>query len=405
MSAAGCAQPELTCNDPLGCIEVAANEPVKLGYLLAMSGPAAFLGVDSLGGIELAIDERNGELLGHQLNLTGADSGCTAVQGETAAATMMADLDLIGIIGPNCSTAAAAAIPTINSAGSIMISPSSTSAALTDPNTTAGGQWREGFFRTAYNTRWQGSLAAEFLYDTLGARTAGVIYDEQNYPIDGLPRTFTNAFQALGGRIVLERAVAPGQTNFADALGDMTRTRPDVVYLAVLQPEAQWLLNGLAETDELENFTFMAPDSLFSPGFISQGGTAVTGMYISGPAVTDPAYETFLNQWQLKYNAAPTGLYHAHAYDAANLLLDTVTAVAQIGSNNTLLIGRQALRDALSSTAGYKGLTGALNCQNFGECASVEALGIYQLTNDTSGLNVWPPELIWSPALEVEESS
>ena len=46
----------------------------------------------------------------------------------------------------------------------------------------------------------------------------------------------------------------------------------------------------------------------------------------------------------------PTAPFHAHAYDATNMVLDAIESVAQQGSDGSLLIGRQALRDALYAT-------------------------------------------------------
>ena len=42
------------------------------------------------------------------------------------------------------------------------------------------------------------------------------------------------------------------------------------------------------------------------------------------------------------------------------MILDAVEEVAQQGSDGTLLIGRQALRDALSATEGMEGVTGTI---------------------------------------------
>ncbi len=37
--------------------------------------------------------------------------------------------------------------------------------------------------------------------------------------------------------------------------------------------------------------------------------------------------------------------------------------------DGTLHIGRQALRDALYATSGHEGITGAINCNQNGDCA------------------------------------
>ncbi|MEZ4678968.1 MAG: hypothetical protein R2932_32610 [Caldilineaceae bacterium] len=82
----------------LAALEIAPDEPIHLAYMLTISGATAFLGEDSRGGIEIAIDDRGGELLGHEIELTGEDSGCSAEGGQTAAQKVAADTTVVGTL-------------------------------------------------------------------------------------------------------------------------------------------------------------------------------------------------------------------------------------------------------------------------------------------------------------------
>ncbi|RME45557.1 MAG: branched-chain amino acid ABC transporter substrate-binding protein, partial [Chloroflexi bacterium] len=53
------------CDDPIGCVDIGPDEPIRIGYALVISGPNETLGVDSRRGIEIAIDDRP-EVLGHK---------------------------------------------------------------------------------------------------------------------------------------------------------------------------------------------------------------------------------------------------------------------------------------------------------------------------------------------------
>jgi len=112
-----CGGAKFECTDAIGCVDIAPDEPVHLAYMLTISGATAFLGEDSQGAVEIAIDDRGGELLGHPISLTGEDSLCSAEGGQTAATKLASDPTIIGVIGSNCSSAATAAMPTISSAG------------------------------------------------------------------------------------------------------------------------------------------------------------------------------------------------------------------------------------------------------------------------------------------------
>ena len=82
-AACGPTQQPFECTDPLGCVTIAPGDPVRIGYALVIAGPNESLGVDSRRGIEIAIDDHNGELL--ELTLLGSeiDGGSIWVYQET----------------------------------------------------------------------------------------------------------------------------------------------------------------------------------------------------------------------------------------------------------------------------------------------------------------------------------
>ena len=95
------AKEEFKCEDPLGCIEVGPGEPIRIAYMLVVSGPNETLGIDSKRGIEIAIDDVGGELLGHPIELVGEDSQCSPEGGQAAAQKIAADKTIVGVIGTN----------------------------------------------------------------------------------------------------------------------------------------------------------------------------------------------------------------------------------------------------------------------------------------------------------------
>jgi branched-chain amino acid transport system substrate-binding protein len=134
-------------------------------------------------------------------------------------------------------------------------------------------------------------------------------------------------------------------------------------------------------------------------------GDAAIGMYQSGPSVVGEDYDAFLALWDEEIGGVPPSGFHAHAFDATNILLDAIEAVAVEDADGSVSVGRQAIRDQISSLEGYAGLTGTLTCQDEspykGDCATGEALAIYELTQDQLD-GVWPPEIVWTPADAIE---
>ena len=68
------------CEDALGCVTYAADEPIRIASALVISGPNTDLGTDSQYGVEIAIDMR-GRVAGHDVELQAEDDGCSAEGG------------------------------------------------------------------------------------------------------------------------------------------------------------------------------------------------------------------------------------------------------------------------------------------------------------------------------------
>ena len=357
---------EVECTDAIGCVEVAPGDPILLASALAISGDVAPLGTDSQRGVEIAIADR-GELLGHPIELAPEDDGCNAEGGQTAATKIVSNPQVVGVVGTTCSGAGVPAAGIISDAGYVMISPSNTSPALTDPEQS----WKPGYLRTAHNDLVQGAAMANFVYNELGLRTAAAIHDGDPYT-EGLAQSFSDAFTALGGEMVAFEAESAQATNVEPLLTTIAASSPEFLFYPVFMPLGGLLTNTARTVPGLENTILAAADGLQDATFLGATGENGEGLYASGPNLefaNSQYVDSFVPTYVEMFGEEPIQVYHAHAYDAANLLLDAIEAVAQQGADGTLLIGRQALRDALYATAGYQGLTGSLTCNEFGDCA------------------------------------
>jgi len=391
---AAMAQPE--CDDAIGCVVLEEGDPIVIASALASSGAVAFLGEDSGGGIEIAIEERDGMLLDREIELVQEDSLCSAEGGQTAAQRIAADEEIIGMIGTNCSSAAQAALPIISDAGMVMISSSATSPALANPNTDEGGAYLPGFYRTAHNDLTQGAIAAQHMFEELGATTLATIHDGSPYA-DGLQIVASDTFAEMGGEVTFQGAVNIGDTDMSAILTEIASNPPDVLYFPIFEPEGNFIAAQSADTPGLEDTTLYGADGILIDSFPENTGDASLGMYFSGPVVSGEEYQAFLTQWEEVIGGVPPAGFHAHAYDGTRMLFMAIEEVATEGEDGTLVIGRQALRDALTAIEGFEGLTGSLTCSEFGDCATGEALGVFQITEAELNDGNWPPPVVWTP--------
>jgi branched-chain amino acid transport system substrate-binding protein len=375
------------CTDALGCVTIAPDEPVHIAYWGVLSGPDSSLGEDSKRGVEIAIDDKGGKILNHDILLTTEDGGCTPEGGAAAAAKLATDTSLVGLIGSSCSDETVGGIATLTNAGLTTISPSNTRPALTDPNR---GPDYAGYLRTAHSDAFQGKAVAEFAYNVLGARKAATLHDGSSYA-QALQQVFADNFTALGGEIVAQEAVAKDATDMKPVLTTIAAAAPDFLYYPVFVAVGGYVTAQVRDVPGLEKVAIAGSDGIFTADLLKAAGPNVEGMYLSSPdfSAFTGDYAGFIEKHKAKYGGSTLSTFHAHAYDATNILFAALEKVAVVGEDGTINVPRQALRDAIYATKDFKGITGTLSCSPSGDCGA-PVIAVYQVVN--------PDPASWNPA-------
>ncbi|MEM7275653.1 MAG: hypothetical protein AAF547_21435, partial [Actinomycetota bacterium] len=125
--AAACGDDETEASEagPLGEVRVESGSEIQIRSLNAITGDVAFLGIPNQRGVELAIADY-GQIEGFDVSIgTGLDDLCSADGGQAAAQTIVADEQVVGVIGTSCSGAATAAASGPNAAASVSRGPRS----------------------------------------------------------------------------------------------------------------------------------------------------------------------------------------------------------------------------------------------------------------------------------------
>ncbi|RPI48985.1 MAG: hypothetical protein EHM56_13060, partial [Chloroflexi bacterium] len=292
------------CEDPAGCLELAAGQPIHLGYLLVVAGPDAALGIDSWRGVELAVAERR-EIRGHPVELRGEDGGCNAEGGLVAANHLARDPSLVAVVGTSCSNEAREAIPVFCRAGIPLVSPSNTAVELTGPERPAE-YWC--YLRTATNDAAQGVAAAHFAREALGLSRAATIHDGSSYS-QQLQEVFAREFEALGGTITGREEVAPRDPNARSAPTALARTEPQVLYYPVFVESGAPLTREARRMEGLAQVALLGSDGLFSPDFLQAAGEAAGGFLWTSPdlAAFGPGYPDLVARYHEQYGEMPIG--------------------------------------------------------------------------------------------------
>jgi len=82
-----------------------AAEPIKVGAILSVTGPASFLGAPEARTLEMLVAETNkkGGVLGHKIELIIKDSGANPEKAFSFAKQLIEEEKVFAIIGPSTS--------------------------------------------------------------------------------------------------------------------------------------------------------------------------------------------------------------------------------------------------------------------------------------------------------------
>ncbi len=363
--------------DLANAVTIAPDGNVVIGVAVGLSGEGiAPLGIDIQRGVELALEDRPTVTVGgveFAVSLDAQDDLCSAEGGQAVANRFTSDGNVIGVVGPMCSSACLAAAPIFDAAGYTTISPSCTGPVLT----TSGFA---SFNRSVASDGFQGLVAASYIYNELGARTIATIHDGSAYG-EGLVSVVAEAFVALGGEVVSADAVTVGDTDFRGLLEDVAQASPDLIYFVGFPAEAARLAEQRADVG-LEDTPLMGADGIRGTEIVELAGSSAEGVYASAPiSASSEALDAFLARYIETYGEEPPAPYHANGYDAANILLDGIEAVGSVDADGNLVVDRAALAEYVRGVAGVEGLTGVLSNDGTGELSA----GSYGISVVTDG--------------------
>ena len=344
---------EFKYEDKIGVVKIKKGDPIHIACWMVVAGPDASLGTDTKRGVEIAVDDVGGKLLGRAIKITTQDTGCNAEGGQAAATKLASDPTIVAAVGSNCSSEARPGAPILWKAGIATVSPSNTAPYLTDPKR---GPEYNGYLRTAHNDKVQGAVAAEFAIKKLNVKRAATIHDGSVYA-EQLQAVFAETFKKLGGTITAQEAVAPTDTDMRPVLTKIATGKPEFIYYPIFIAAGGHITRQVKEVAGLEKVGLMGADGIFSPDFYKAAGDTAIGMYHSSPDFSAFAagYKDFLAKHQKKYGEKPLAPFHAHGYDAAMIIFAAIKKVGKTGPDGMLYIGRQATARCPLCHEGFQG--------------------------------------------------
>src|SRR6202165_4829730 len=285
--------------------------PVSIGVLSCFTGSLASLGNAMLQGSQMAQKAVNdaGGILGKQLVLSHADTQCDEADSVPAVRKLLANSDMVGIIGPETQEinavapiVSAAKIPTQFQGGSTVF----------DHNTNAY-LWRD-----SPSDSQLGVAMALYAYQK-GYRKAGLLFYS-----DIAAQTFADPITAtwakLGGTIAVRITdLAPGQTSYRTQVQKVIDAKPDVIFTQTDAPTAGVLFKNFKELNNLA-IPFVGTDVTGGDEYLKAVTyTAANADLVSiyGTSVAGPVIDAFSQIFPTLFGSTVQPLANAdYAYNA-----------------------------------------------------------------------------------------
>src|SRR5918996_77585 len=250
-----------------GVIKIATQSP--------LSGGQAALGEGIKLGAQLAIEKFKGNLekAGFKIDLVPYDDQAKPDVGVSNAKNIIADRDILGVIGHLNSGVAIPSSEVYKEVNLAMISPANTNEKVTDrgyPNVN----------RVCGRDDVQGPVGAEFAAQALKAKSVYVVHDKTTYG-QGVAEAFKADLEKKGVKVVAFEGTEE-KSNFDPIITPIKAKNPDLVYFGGIYDQAAPFFKQTREKGVKAKF--LGPDGLDSSDLVKIAGKAVVGIYYTTAA-------------------------------------------------------------------------------------------------------------------------
>jgi branched-chain amino acid transport system substrate-binding protein len=356
-----------------------AGAVIKVAGDFPMTGADAALGVPAARGAQFAVESK--KCAGpYRLKFEAFDdaSAATGVHDPATGARnvekMLADPQVLGLVGPLDSNVARAELPVANLNNLAMVSPSNTDECLTQalsycpapPAALRPGGGNQ-YFRLAADNTVQGPAAAAFVVNTLKLNAVAVLSDNETLG-KAVADGFGAELRSRGGKVVLRQDFDWRAQNDYGAYFQLAKQQGAQAVFAGMTSQTHGCTVRPAMRGILD-VPFVGPDGIVDDRCLKDAAAAGDGMYATvtvGDATqsADPAVKSVVAAYRKRFGDTELSAFTFPSYDAAALLVDAITRAASAAGG---MPTRKQVIAEVAKTSGFKGTTGSFSFNAAGD--------------------------------------
>ncbi|MGG0753785.1 branched-chain amino acid ABC transporter substrate-binding protein [Brevibacillus laterosporus] len=330
-----------------GAGQSTGKEVIKIATQSPLSGAYANIGDAIKQGAGYALQEEKEEFakMGFELQLFPQDDQADPKQGVTNAQLLVANKDVLGVIGHYNTGVAVPSSSKYEAGKLVMVSPANTGITLTE-------EGKKTVHRICARNDVQGPAAARYAKNTLGVKSVFIINDKTAYGT-GLTDQVKAQFEKDGVGILGLEGITVGEKDYSAVVNQVVSSKPDMVFFGGIYSEGGLLFKQAR--DKGYQGIFMGGDGIDSSELVTIAGSAAEGVIYTS-AAGDVTQTAEGKKWAEAYEKATNKkpeTYSVYGYDAMKVLLNGLKN--SIKANGNKKPSREQVLDAVHKTKDFQG--------------------------------------------------
>ena len=332
-----------------------AQEKIKIGVIVTLSGPAAVLGQQARDGFALAVRDLGGKMAGRDVEVAVVDDELKPDAAVTKVKGLLERDKVDFVVGPIFSNVLQAIHKPVVDSRTFLISPNA------GPSSYAGKNCSPFFYVTSYQNDQVHEILGKVAQDR-GYKRVYVM----------VPNYQAGKDSAAGfrldykGEIVEESYIPLGTLDFQVELSKIASLKPDAVFTFMPGGMGVGLVKQYKQAGLADRIPVLSAFTVDESTLPAQQDAAV-GMFGGAnwaPNLDNPQNKKFVAGYEAAYNSVP-GTYAMQAYDTAMLIDSAVKSVKGDLADKEAVSAALKKADFTSLRGGFKFNTNGYPIQNF----------------------------------------
>jgi len=329
-----------------------SNEPIKIGWVSALTGSVAKYGAYEAGMLAVQDINDKGGINGRKLELIVEDGKCSPIDAVTAVNKLINVDNVKVILGGHCTPESVTIAPIAEKNKVIMLASITTSPAL---------QTGDYIFRTSPVSTTQSIMIADFAKNNLSKNKMAVIYELTDYARP-IAEKVKEQFIKDGGDVPVFESYVTGTADFRTLLAKVKAANVDSLFLSAQTPDA--VLNLMKQVKEMGlKVQLLGNDVAGNQAVIDKIPNLYEGFFLATPNfdVNSPKTKAFVDEYNTKYSTQtlPYGIWTAESYDGVIIAGDMIK---KCGTTDT-----ECMKKFLHNIKDYEGVSGKITINEKGD--------------------------------------